>query len=64
MVEKIKLIPYRPKHPPPGWKCPKKFKLGLGSPWESSDSEDNDKEADELFCIATQQYEEQELKSN
>jgi len=32
MAEKIKLVPYPPKRPPPGWKCPKKFKLGLGSP--------------------------------
>ena len=34
-----------------------KFKLGLGSPWESSDSEDNGD--DELFLLASQQCEEQ-----
>jgi len=21
--------------PPPGWKCPKQFKVGLGEPWKS-----------------------------
>ena len=55
-MKKSELIPYRPKRPP-GWKCPKKFKLGLGLPWESSDSEDNSN--DELFRLASQRYEEQ-----
>ena len=56
-MKKSELIPYHPKCPPPGWKCPKKFKLGLGSPWESSDSEDNGDS--ELFLLASQQYKEQ-----
>ena len=56
---KIKFVPYRPKTPPPGWKCPKRFKLGLGSPWESSDSEeDSETEMDELLLMASQRYEE------
>ena len=56
---KIKFVPYRPKTPPPGWKCPKRFKLGLGSPWESSDSEeDSETEMDELLLMVSQRYEE------
>ena len=55
-MKKSELIPYSPKRPP-GWKCPKKFKLGLELPRESSDSEDNSN--DELFRLASQRYEEQ-----
>ena len=37
---KIILRLFRLLTPPPGWKCPKSFILGLGEPWESeSDSE-------------------------
>ena len=43
---------------PTSWmEMSQKFKLGLGSPWESSDSEDNSD--DKLFLLASQQYEEQ-----
>ena len=28
--------------PPLGWKCPKRFKLQLGEPWESECSSDSD----------------------
>ena len=58
--EKDTFVLYRPRTPPPGWKCPKQFKLGLGSPWESSDSEEDcEREIDELLLMASQQYEEQ-----
>ena len=33
---------FEPMSPPPGWKCPKRFKLGLGEPWESEGSSDSD----------------------
>ena len=32
--------------PPPGWKCPKRFKLGLGEPWESESESGSNGEAD------------------
>ena len=38
------MIDFHPKMPPSSWNCPKKFRLGLGRPWESSSS---DSEADE-----------------
>ena len=49
---------------PPGWKCPKLCKLGLGLPWESSDSgeEDSKRETDELLLRASQQYDEKSAK--
>ena len=48
-MERIKFVLFRPKALPLGWKCPKRFKLGLGLPWESSDSkEDSEIEMDEL----------------
>ena len=34
--------------PPPGWKCPKRFKLGLGEPWESEESDDSNTEKVEV----------------
>ena len=34
--------------PPPGWKCLKWFKLGLGEPWESKGSNDGDTDTDEV----------------
>ena len=37
-----------PMSPPPGWKCPKHFKLGLGDPWESEGSDDRDTEKVEV----------------
>ena len=33
---------FEPMSPPPGWKCPKRFKLGLGEPWESEGSDNSD----------------------
>ena len=52
-MESIKLVPFCPKTPPPGWKCPKRLKLGVGSPWESSNSEDNSEtEMDELLVAS------------
>ena len=37
---KFKLFKYLKA--PPGWKCPKQFKLGLGEPWENeSESSSN-----------------------
>ena len=60
-MDSIVFVPFRPKTPSPGWKCPKRFKLGLGSPWESSDSEeDSEREIDSLLIMASQQYEEKE----
>ena len=35
---------FEPMSPPPGWKCPKRFKLGLGEPWESEESDDSNTE--------------------
>ena len=64
-MERIKFVLFRPKAPPPGWKCPKRFKLGLGPPWESSDSkEDSEIEMDELLLMASQRYEEQDKAWN
>ena len=64
-MERIKFVLFRPKAPPPGWKCPKRFKLGLGPPWESSDSEeDSEIEMDELLLMASQRYEEQDKRRN
>ena len=40
-MEMIRFVRFHPKIPPPGWKCPKRFKLGVGLPWESTDSEDD-----------------------
>ena len=39
---------FEPMTPPPGWKCPKRFKLGLGEPWESEGSNDSDTDTDEV----------------
>ena len=64
-MERIKFVLFHPKAPPPGWKCPKTFKLGLGPPWESSDSEeDSGIEMDELLLMALQRYEEQDKTQN
>ena len=49
---------FRPLTPPPGWKCPKRFRLGVGRGWEGS-SDSDDEETDELLLMASQQYEEQ-----
>ena len=38
-MEKKRAIDFHPKMSPSGWKYPKKFKLGLGRPWESSSSD-------------------------
>ena len=35
---------FEPMSPPPGWKCPKRFKFGLGEPWESEESDDSNTE--------------------
>ena len=64
-MERIKFVLFHPKAPPQGWKCPKRFKLGLGPPWESSDSEeDSEIEMDELLLMASQRYEEQDKTRN
>ena len=47
-----------PLTPPPGWKCPKRFRLGVGRGWEGS-SDSDDEELDELLLMASQQYEKQ-----
>ena len=39
---------FEPMSPLPGWKCPKRFKLGLGEPWESEESDDSDTEKVEV----------------
>ena len=39
---------FEPKTPPPGWKCPKWFKLGLEEPWESEGSDDSETDTDEV----------------
>ena len=45
--------------------APKRFKLELGPPWESSDSkEDSEIEMDELLLMASQRYEEQDKTQN
>ena len=33
---------FKPFMPPPCWKCPKRFKLGLGESWKSECSSDSD----------------------
>ena len=33
---------FKPLTPPLCWKCPKRFKLGLGEPWESESDADFD----------------------
>ena len=64
-MERIKFVLFHPKTPPSGWKCPKRFKLGLGSPWESSDrEEDGEIEMDGLLLMASQCYEEQDKTQN
>ena len=64
-MERIKFVLFRPKAPPLEWKCPKRFKLGLGLPWESSDSkEDSEIEMDKLLLMASQCYEEQDKTQN
>jgi len=56
-MKNVRLEPFHAKTPLPGWKCLKRFKLGLGSPWESSDSkEDSTKEINGLILMASQQY--------
>ena len=35
MAGQLRFKPFKPLKPPPGWKCLKRFKLGLGEPWES-----------------------------
>ena len=52
-MEMIRFVRFHPKTPPPGWKCPKRFKLGVGLPWESTDSkDDSERETSERirFC--------------
>jgi len=45
---------FEPMSPPPGWKCPKRFKLGLGEPWKSKGSNDSDTDTDKLvLCKET-----------
>ena len=39
---------FEPISPPPEWKCPKGFKLGLGEPWESEGSSDSDIDTGEV----------------
>ena len=63
--------------PPLGWKCPKRFKLGLGKPWESESSSDSDiddftkqcfdaeeavSDSDDIFVLASQRFEEEYCK--
>ena len=61
VMNSLLFVPFHPKIPPPGWKCPKQFKLWLESPWESSDSEDDsEREIDNILIMASQQYEEKE----
>ena len=63
--DKVCTTVFHQKTPPPGWKCPKRLKLGLGPPWESSDSkEDSEIEKDELLLMALQCYEEQDRTQN
>jgi len=40
----------KPMKPPPEWKCPKGFKLGLGEPWESQGSESGTHEDECANC--------------
>ncbi|XP_065894185.1 uncharacterized protein [Dysidea avara] len=46
MAGQLKFKPFQPMKPPPGWKCPKRFKLGLGEPWESESESSSDGETD------------------
>ena len=46
MARQLKFKPFKPMKPPPGWKCPKRFKLGLGEPWESEPESSSDGETD------------------
>ena len=39
---------FEPMSPPPGCKCPKRFKLGLGEPWKSEESDDSNTEKVEV----------------
>ena len=64
--------------PPLGWKCPKRFKLGLGKPWESESSSDSDlddfitkrrfdaeeavSDSNDIFVLASQRFEEEYCK--
>jgi len=54
-----RLVPSRPWIPPPGWKCPNRFKLGIGEGDGDSDENDKEVEMDVLLLMASQQYEEQ-----
>ena len=43
MVDKEgKIRLFRLLMPPPGWKCPKRFKLGLEEPWQSEYSSNSE----------------------
>ena len=46
MAGQLKFKLFQPMKPPPGWKCPKRFKLGLGEPWESESESNSDGETD------------------
>jgi len=46
MVGQLMFKLFKSMKPPPGWKCPKRFKLGLGEPWESKSESGSDGEAD------------------
>jgi len=46
MAGQLRFKPFKPMKPPPGWKCPKRFKLGLGEPWESKSESGSDGGAD------------------
>jgi len=50
---------FRPLTPPPGWKCPKRFRLGVGRGWEGSSDSDDEETNELLLLMASQQYEEQ-----
>ena len=55
IMERIWFVSFHPKTPLKGWKCPKRIKLGEGSPWKSSDSKMNSKrEMDELLVMMLQ----------
>ena len=52
-MESIKLVLFCPKTPSPEWKFPKRLKLGVGSSWEGSNSEDDSEtEMDELLVAS------------
>ena len=38
---------FKPVMPPPCWKCPERFKLGLGEPWKN----DSDTDLDEVALV-------------